>query len=54
MTAEAIPAGGITCTCGHTIPEDGVCCCPKYCETCGPQDCCAEAWAIAQAKAAES
>jgi len=37
--------GGIDCTCGHTIVEDGTCCCPAWCETCGPEDCCAEAWA---------
>ena len=37
--------GGIDCTCGHTIVEDGTCCCPQYCETCAPIDCCAESWA---------
>jgi hypothetical protein len=42
-----IPAGGIDCTCGHTIVEDGTCCCPDYCPTCAKEDCCAESWAAA-------
>jgi hypothetical protein len=37
--------GGIGCTCGHTIVEDGTCCCPNYCLTCAGEDCCAEVWA---------
>lgn len=40
----------LVCTCGHAIASYSTCGCPGSCPTCFREDCCAEAWAIAERK----